>query len=66
MAKVKQQVRRRMLQRGDGDPHGALDPEGLAGKSRVKERRDCQAEGTAGVLRALRWERGGKDPKRFD
>lgn len=42
-----------------------MDPEGLAGKSRVKEKRDCQAEGTAGVVRALRWERGGKNPKRF-
>lgn len=43
-----------------------MNPEDLAGKSREKERRDCQAEGTAGVVRALRWERGGKDSKRFD
>lgn len=31
----------------------------------MQVRMDCQAEGTAGVVRALGWERCEKDPQRF-
>lgn len=63
MPKVKQQVRGRILQRGRWRPAWCLESRRLSRKKQGKREKGLPGRG---VVRALRWERGGKDPKRFD